>query len=502
MGDNAPLTGPDFTKGVPSRDVPVDGVLLGQADGQAVLLVRRKGALYAIGAKCTHYSSSLADGLVTDDDIRCPWHHAAFDLRSGEATCGPALNPLPCWDVREAGGRVTVLAQRPHVAPGPRVGEGAPSSVVIIGAGAAGESAAEELRRRGYAGPVTLVDADADTPIDRPNLSKDNLAGSAPDDWLWLHPDAFYEAHRITRRTGRVTRIDAAAKKVHFEGGGALEYGALLLATGASAVQPELPGAGPTVHTLRSVGDLRALVKATEGKRRAVVLGASFIGLEVAGSLRARGLEVHVAAPDALPLARVLGPELAAVVKRLHEEKGVVFHLEQRATGLFAGGVVLADGSRLEGDVVVAGVGVRPNVVLAEGAGLAVDRGVMVDAFLRTSDPFIWAAGDVARYPDPRGGSVRIEHWSVAQNQGRTAARNMVGLTSAFRDVPFFWSQHYDVTIGYVGHAEKWDAVEIEGDPQKLDCVVRYRLGGKLLAVASIGRDRASMEAHANLSLR
>jgi NADPH-dependent 2,4-dienoyl-CoA reductase/sulfur reductase-like enzyme len=440
----------------------------------------------------------MADGLVSAGTIRCPWHHAAFDLKSGEATCGPALNPLPCWDVKEEAGRITVLGQRPHVDPEPRVGDGAPVSVVIIGAGAAGESAAEELRRRGYAGEVTLVDADKDTPIDRPNLSKDNLAGSAPDDWLWLHPDDFYAERRITRRTGRVVSVEAAARKVTFQDGSTLSYGALLLATGAAAIQPEFPGQGPKVFTLRTVSDLRAIVKASEGKKRVVVLGASFIGLEVAASLRARGLEVHVAAPDALPLAKVLGPELARVVKSLHEAKGVVFHLEKRATGLNAKGVTLSDGSTLEGDFVVAGVGVRPQLALAESAGIAIDKGVMVDTFLRTSDPFIWAAGDSARYPDPRnGGTVRIEHWSVAQNQGRTAARNMVGLESPFRDTPFFWSQHYDVTIGYVGHAEKWDAIEVEGAPEKLDCVVRYRLGGKLLAVATIGRDRASLEAHA-----
>jgi len=500
MGDNSPPTGPDFSKGIASTEVPANGVLLGQTEGEGVLLVRHAGALFAVGAKCTHYSSGMADGWVENGTIRCPWHHAAFDLKSGEAVCGPALNPLPCWDVKEEGGRITVLGKRAHVAPEPQVGAGAVASVVIIGAGAAGESAAEEFRRRGYEGEITLVDADKDTPIDRPNLSKDNLAGSAPDDWLWLHPDEFYVEKRITRRTGRVVSIEAATRKVTFQDGSTLSYGALLLATGAAAIVPELPGSGPKVFTLRTVSDLRAIVKAAEGKKRVVVLGASFIGLEVAASLRARGLEVHVAAPDAMPLAKVLGPQLAAVVKTLHEAKGVVFHLEKRATGLNAKGVTLSDGSTLEGDFVVAGVGVRPQLGLAESAGLAVDKGVMVDAFLRTSDPFIWAAGDAARYPDPRnGGTVRIEHWSVAQNQGRTAARNIAGLKSAFRDVPFFWSQHYDVTIGYVGHAEKWDAIEVEGAPEKLDCVVRYRLGGKVLAVATIGRDRASLEAHAKM---
>jgi 3-phenylpropionate/trans-cinnamate dioxygenase ferredoxin reductase subunit len=498
MSDDIPLSGPDFTQGVPSADVPEGGVLLGQANGEAVLLVRRTGALFAVGAKCTHYSASLADGLVVGNTIRCPWHHACFDLASGEAIEGPALNPLPCWSVEEKGGRVRVSDKRPHVDPPPRlVGKG-PESVVIIGAGAAGESAAEELRRRGYQGPVTLVDADAQTPIDRPNLSKDNLAGTAPEDWLWLHPDQFYAHRNITRQRARAIAIDPAKRRVELEGGGTLSYGALLLATGASAIEPDLPGEGPELLTLRTVHDMRAILKAAEGKRRAVVLGASFIGLEVAASLRTRGLEVHVAAPDAAPLVKILGPELSAVIRTLHEQHGVVFHLERRATERVAGGVKLSDGSVLEGDLVVAGVGVRPNLALAESAGLRIDRGVTVDELLRTSAPGIWAAGDLSRYPDRRSGqSVRIEHWSVAQNQGRTAARNLLGLSTPFREVPFFWSQHYDVTIGYVGHAERWDRIEVEGTPAKLDCLVRYFLAGQQLAVASIGRDRSSLEAHA-----
>ncbi len=503
MGDNSPPTGPDFTKGIASSELPAEGVLLGQADGEAVLLVRRPGAVHAIGAKCTHYGSSLADGLVVGNTIRCPWHHACFDLESGEAIGAPALNPLPCWDVTEKDGRIELFAKRAHVSPAPRVGAGVPSSVVIIGAGAAGESAAEEVRRRGYEGPVTLVDADALTPIDRPNISKDNLAGTAPEEWAWLHPDEFYAERKITRQHARVVKIDTAEQKLELEGGALLDFGALLIASGASAVQPQLPGEGPAVLTLRSLSDMRAIIKAAEGKTRAVVLGASFIGLEVAGSLRARGLEVHVAAPDKSPLIRVLGPQLSAVVQKLHEDHGVIFHLERKATGRVPRGVTLSDGSVLEGDLIVAGVGVRPNLGLAEMAGLSIDRGVVVDEFLRTSALKVWAAGDVARYPDPRSGErIRVEHWAAAQDQGRIAARNLLGIATSFRDVPFFWSQHYDVTIAYVGHAEKWDQLVVEGSPEKLDCTVRYLLAGKELAVATIGRDRASLEAHAAMERR
>jgi NADPH-dependent 2,4-dienoyl-CoA reductase/sulfur reductase-like enzyme/nitrite reductase/ring-hydroxylating ferredoxin subunit len=495
MGDNAPPSGPDFKKGIASAELK--DVLLGQADGESVLLVRRPGAVYAIGGKCSHYSSSMVDGLVEGDTIRCPWHHACFDLKTGEAIEGPAFNPMPCWDVKEADGRIQLFEKKKVAVPPAIKG---PASVVIVGAGAAGESAAEELRRRGYAGPVTLIDADRDSPIDRPNLSKDNLAGTAPEEWLWLHGDDWYVEQQITRRAGKVTRLDVAARKVVFEDGATLDYGALLLATGASAISLQLPGSGPPVFSLRTAADMRAIVKAADGKKRAVVLGASFIGLEVAGSLRARGLEVHVAAPDKAPLARVLGDEVAAVVRKLHEDKGVVFHLGKKATGLDARGVVLDDGSVLEGELIVAGVGVRPNLGLAEAAGLTMDRGVKVDAFLRTSDAHIWAAGDIARFPGKGGQAQRIEHWSLAQNHGRVAARNMLGLATPFTVAPFFWSQHYDVTIAHVGHAESWDRLEIDGAPAKLDCEVRYLKDDRAIAVVTINRDRASMAAHARLN--
>ena len=498
MGEAAPLTGPDLALGVEGSLLPPGGSLLGHADGEAVLLVRRGAHVYAVGATCTHYGSALAGGAIGDTTVRCPWHHATFDLRTGEALGAPALRPLPCWAVAEANGRLTVKGRRSPAPAPPQLEGPGPASVLLVGAGAAGESAAEELRRRGYRGPVTLLDPDADTPLDRPNLSKDNLAGSAPEDWLWLHPDAFYQERQLVRRRARVTALQPAERRVGLEDGSQLEYGALLLATGADPIQPQLPGQGPPVFTLRRVADLRAILQVLPGRRRAAVLGASFIGLEAAASLRARDLEVHLAAPDAEPLIRVLGVQLGAAVRILHQRHGVVFHLGRRAVGLLPGGVALSDGSLAPGELVVAGVGVRPDLALAQAAGLEVDRGVLVDASQRTSAPGVWAAGDLARVPTPGDRGLRIEHWAAAQDQGRAAARSMLGLEPlAPRAVPFFWSQHYDVTIAVVGWAEGWDAVEVEGRPEQLDCVARYRRQGRLVAVATINRDQASLEAHA-----
>jgi NADPH-dependent 2,4-dienoyl-CoA reductase/sulfur reductase-like enzyme len=262
-------------------------------------------------------------------------------------------------------------------------------------------------------------------------------------------------------------------------------------------VRLPIPGAGPSqVHVLRSLDDCRAIIKAADGAKRALVIGASFIGLEVAASLRAREIEVHVVAPEKRPMERVLGAEMGDFVRALHEEHGVTFHLEDSVDRLDGKRVTFKSGGTLEADLIVAGVGVRPRLALAEGAGLTLDRGVEVNAYLQTSAPDIYAVGDIARWPDPHSGAkIRVEHWVVAERQGQVAALNMMGQRTPFDAVPFFWSQHYDVPINYVGHAEAWDEIVVDGSIKDRDCVVRYKQGGRVLAVASIYRDIASLEA-------
>ena len=498
--EQSPPSGPDLTAGV-SLGAFKDDKLLGHIGEQEVLLVRAGGEIFAIDAQCSHYHGPLAEGLVEGTSIRCPWHHACFDLRSGEALRAPAFDRLSCWKVDIRGEQVFVRAKRDAAeAPQPPLVE--PQRIVIVGGGAAGFAAAEMLRRRGYRGSLVMVSSDTAAPVDRPNLSKDYLAGSAPEDWLPLRPQSFYDEADIELRLAtEVASIDTAARRIKTSGGDTIAYDRLLLATGAEPVRLTIPGAGQAhVHTLRSLDDSRSIIAKAAGARRALVIGASFIGLEVAAALRARNIEVHVVAPGKRPLERVLGPELGDFVRALHEAHGVVFHLEEKVAAIEGTKASLAGGSIIDADLVVVGIGVRPRLALAEKAGLALDDGVLVDAYLESSVAGIYAAGDIARWPDPHSGQrIRVEHWVVAECQGQVAALNMLGQRVKFDTPPFFWSQHYDVPINYVGHAEKWDEVVVSGDIKARDCLLTYKRAGRTLATASIYRDLESLRAEVRM---
>ncbi|WP_322075253.1 FAD-dependent oxidoreductase [Burkholderia cenocepacia] len=493
---------PDLTQGIALDDLADGAMIEGHVGDAAVLLVRRGDELFAVGAQCPHYGGPLAEGLLVGDTIRCPWHHAAFCLRTGEMERAPALDGLPCWRVERRDGRAVVVDARPAAVPPALKATGLPASVVIVGGGAAAIAAAVTLRQEGYPHAITLLSADADPPYDRPNLSKDYLAGTAQADWLPLRAPSFYAEQRIDVRCNtRVTRIDPAQRSVELADGGRVDYGALLLATGAEPNKLNVPGADlPHVCTLRSRADCEALIGKLKTARRCVVVGASFIGLEAAAALRTRGLDVHVVAPDPHPMGRVLGDALGDTIKALHEAHGVVFHLGATPARIGPDSVTLSSGDVLPADVVLVGIGVHPNVELAQDAGLAVERGVTVDRFLQTSAPGIYAAGDIARWPDPLTGQrIRVEHWVVAERQGIVAARNLLGQQRPFDAVPFFWSQHYDLTLRYVGHAEQWDRVEIDGDLGAHDCSIAYWRGNTRLAVVTIARDLDNLKAEAAL---
>jgi NADPH-dependent 2,4-dienoyl-CoA reductase/sulfur reductase-like enzyme/nitrite reductase/ring-hydroxylating ferredoxin subunit len=503
MSEEKKLNGPDLSQGVPPADIADGGMLLGHVAGEAVLLARRGQELFAIGAECTHYHGPLAEGVLVEETVRCPWHHACFSLRTGEALRAPALNPVPCWRVEHRGGVVYVREKVEAPGPSPqRLPQPAPESVIVIGGGAAAEACAEMLRREGYSGPITMFSDDDAPPCDRPNLSKDYLAGNAPEDWIPLRQPEFYREQGIDLRLGtRVAAIRANVREIELLDGSRHRYGALLIATGAEPVRLGIPGNDlPHIHYLRSLADSRAIIAKAATSRRAVVIGASFIGLEVASSLRARGLEVHVVAPEARPMERVLGPEVGDLVRRVHQEHGVVFHLGKTPAAFDRSGVVLQSGERLGADIVVVGVGVRPRTALAEQAGISVDHGVVVNEYLETGVPGIYAAGDIARWPDRLTGEpIRVEHWVVAERQGQTAARNILGARERFGAVPFFWTQQHDLLLNCVGYAPQWDRIDIDGRLEAKDCTVTYWHGGRKLAVVTIGRDRESLAAETEL---
>jgi len=493
----------DLSKGIAASTLNDGSMILGRVGDEDVVLARSGDELFAVRAQCSHYRGPLVEGLPVGDTVRCPWHHACFSLRTGEPLRAPALYPIACWRVDREGDRIFVREKLPAQSM-PRLASNSqlPSSIVIVGGGAAGVAAAEMVRRRGYDGPLTLISADTDPPVDRPNLSKDFLAGEAQDDWIPLWPTDFYEEHRIELLLGRrVSSIDLAKRSVRLDDGSDRPYGALLLATGADPVRLPIPGAeDDRVRYLRSFADSRAIVERAATAKHVVVAGASFIGLEVAASLRARGIAIDVVAPESTPLERVMGVEVGRLVRSLHEKQGVTFHMGQTVARIDGRTVTLSGGASIDSDFLVMGVGVKPSLALAEQAGLAMDRGISVNEYLETGALGVFAAGDVARWPDPHTGErIRVEHWVVAERQGQTAARNMLGARERFDAVPFFWSRHYDATINYVGHAERWDEVSIDGSLEALDCSVEYRRGGKTLAVATIGRDRASLEAEVRL---
>jgi len=510
------LSGPDLAQGIELSTIPDGTMLLGHACGEPVLLVRRGTDVFAIGAVCTHYGAPLIEGLLVGDTVRCPWHHACFSLQTGEALRAPALDPVARWRVEAVRDRARQFTPVDQPVGAVYVREklgsadsrpsssavGMPRSVVIVGGGAAGNSAAETLRREGYPGRLTMLSADDSLPSDRPNLSKGYLAGTASEESNLLRSAKFYKDHEIDLHLGaRVAAIDIGNGRVELADGSRHAYGALLLATGADPVRLEVPGGElPHVHYLRSLADSRALVSKALTSRRAVVIGASFIGLEVAASLRARKIDVHVVGRETIPMEKILGPEVGSFIRRLHEAHGVAFHLGTTATSIDERSVTLKNGKSLPADLVIVGIGVRPVISLAEQAGLAVDRGVTVDEYLETSVPRIFAAGDIARWPDRLTGErIRVEHFVVAERQGQTAARNILGRREAFRAVPFFWTEQYDLGIAYVGHAETWDSAEIDGELEARDCSITYVRSGRKLAVATIQRDLDGLRAEVEL---
>lgn len=470
-------------------------------EGKAVVLALVDGEYHAFRASCTHYGGPLDKGVLKGHTVICPLHHACFDIRSGARQEPPALNDLPTYPVHVEDHEIVItLPDTP--APQPEITASEERHFVIIGGGAAGNAAAEELRRVGFRGKITLISAEPDVPIDRPNLSKDYLDGHAKPEWMPLRGHDWYAKRHIELRLNtRVQTIDPANHAVMLEDGSAIHYDKLLLATGATPRRLNVAGmdlAG--VFTLRSMTDADSIIATAKEGQRAVIIGASFIGLEVAASLvGGRKVEATVVAPEAIPFAHIFGERVGHLFQREHEARGVRFRLQSQITQIVgengrAAGVQLADGELLPADFVIVGVGVRPATEFLNGSGLnlhARDGSILVDAHLRSNDPDIYAAGDIARWDNGSVDGQRIEHWRVAEQHGIAAARNMAGqLANINQHVPFFWTHQWDIHLRSVGFAPQWDEIIYRGEVEAKDFTAFFVAGGRLRAAISCGRDK------------
>jgi apoptosis-inducing factor 3 len=470
-------------------------------DERRILLARVGDSFHAVSATCPHYGGPLAQGVLCGKRVMCPWHHAVFNVVNGELEDPPALDSLVSYDLRVEGERLFVSL--PEDAEDRRI----PSMVkrdsvadsrqfVIIGAGAAGYAAAQILREEGFRGNVVMITREDRAPYDRPNLSKDYLHGQAEAEWMPLRGEDFFKEHDIDLVLNReVTRVDARNRTITFEGDETMDYDSLLVATGGAPVRLNIPGADlKNICVLRSFADADSIIETAAHCQRAVVVGASFIGMEAAYSLRERGLEVTVIAPSHEPFETTLGAEIGALFRRVHESHGVRFKLGN-IVYRFEGShkveaVTLDNGEQIETDMVVVGVGVRPVTQFLDGVDLDQSGAVIVDSRLRAADG-LYAAGDIVSFPDHRaGGNVRIEHWRTAQQQGRTAARNMLGRNVTFDAVPFFWTRQFDLGLLYVGHAASWDEIIYRGDVAAQDFLAYFVKDNRVLAVAGMNRDR------------
>lgn len=471
------------------------GMLQADMDGEKVLLVRDGDAVHAVGALCPHAGGPLAQGVRNGGRVVCPWHKAAFCIRTGAVLDPPALDALPRYDVRVDAGRVLLAKPAPAPAPASPPAASDARCFVIVGAGAAGAVAAQTLREEGFTGRVVMLDAANLVPYDRTVLSKYALSGRKGAEKSPLQTQAFYREHGIERRTAEVVRIDAQARRIVCADGSVVGYDAALLATGGAPVLPSLPGAGlGHVYTLRSRDDADAILQQAERSACAVVLGASFIGMEVAASLRERGLDVTVVGKEAAPFAKQLGEEVGRAFTGLHERHGVAFRLGCEVAALEGdgqvSGVVLDSGERIAADLVVVGFGVKPATSYAETLQRNDDGGIIVDASLCAA-PGLYAAGDIASFPHRGDGEpVRVEHWRVAEQHGRVAALGMLGRAARYDAAPVFWTIQYMKRLDYVGHATEWDRVVLHGDVGRLEFLAYYVRDGRVAAAAGMGRDK------------
>jgi len=470
-------------------------------DGRTILLIRIGDDYRAFGGSCPHYGAPLTDGAHSGERIVCPWHHATFDIKSGDKLEPPAFDHLPTYSVSKKGDDVVV--EIPESASGTRPSarttknSGADGrTFVIVGAGAAGYAAADALRQNKYQGRIVMITREKDPPYDRPNLSKGFLSGEYGDDSMPLRSKSFYDEADIELLLDTtVTKVDVKRKRVTTKTGATMSYDAVLLATGGKPRIPDIPGVKlKNIFTLRSYADARNIIAAANNANRAAVIGAGFIGTETAYALSRHNIKVSLIAPEQVPFERVLGREIGEIFQTAHTEYGAQVLMGQ-TVARFEGKenvkkIILESGDAIDVDLVVVGIGIAPATDYVEGLPLNDDGSITVDKYMRAA-PDVYAAGDIARFPYRQtGDSIRIEHWRTALQHGHVAGCNMAGISTEYDSVPFFWTMQAGLGLQYVGHAQTWDEIIIDGEIAEKNFLAYYVAKGKVHAVAAMGRDR------------
>ena len=484
------------------------------ANKKEILLARvSEEKFVATAAKCSHYGAPLEKGVLCGDRVVCPWHNACFSVASGEQLEPPGRDNLASYAVQVEDGSVYVdlTDGEDHVVPQmtEQNTERDGRRFVIVGGGAAGMAAAGRLREKGFEGEIVVLSAESELPYDRTKLSKAALQSDEFDGPDLLRSPEFYTQHGIDIKTNAtVSKVDVQAQTVTYADGETLEYDALLIATGGKVRSLPIDNSDqPNVFTIRKAQDTQKIVEAAKTAQKVVVIGSGFIGMEAASSLRQKGLEVTVVAPNEVPFEKVLGEQVGKLFQQVHESQGVTFRLGRKATALKGRdrveSVELDNGETLPTDIVIVGIGVSPATAFVDG--LATDKednSVLVNQYLQAA-PGVYAAGDIAQFPHfITGQPTRIEHWRLAMQHGRVAAQNMMQdvalgeetITSddmlPFKAVPFFWSGQFDMKLRYVGHSENYDDVAIQGSLDDKTFLAFYTENETVMAVAGVGRDR------------
>ncbi len=474
-------------------DVREDRGLEVKIDDTPILLLRSGDQVRAFQGKCPHAGAPLAKGAVCHGRLICPWHKAAFRAEDGALCEPPALDSLARYHVEVREGDVWVDDQPLPTDKVPPADDA--RTFVIIGAGAAGTACAAALREKGFGGRILMIDREAEAGYDRTVLSKYVLAGDmAVNETSPLRDETYFTQQRIERLHGEVTHLDPDARHIQLADGRSLDYDAALIATGGVPKMPALPGIDlPQVFVLRSIAHARQILDTVRPGQQAVIIGDSFIAMEVASSLRKRELNVTVLARHPVPFAAQLSESVGQAILARHRANGVVYRSDSETAQIEGAGkveaVVLDNGQRVAADLVIIGVGVRPATEPFAALPREQDQSLSVDAGMRVTDG-LWAVGDIATFP-LNGQPQRIEHWRLAQQQARIAAANMLGGDEHYLDVPFFWTYHFGKRYDYLGHAEHWDEVEFKGTPEHPPFIALLGKDGLVAAAVACDEGRS-----------